>query len=347
MKKINCTLIFLFCLLESMAQDPNFSQFFHNPVYYNPANTGLDQGLRARTNFRNQWGPVPSKFNTVSFSIDAEAVSKTGLGLVAVANNEGEGKLRTMQAGLMYSYRPVETRNFRLQAGFGASFVQKRIDWSQFVFSDQLDEVFGNVNGTAFIAPQNDKVVYPDFNAGISARFNSGRAEEKGGKLTTTIGFSVHHLTEPRDAFISDGGRMPMKMVVHAHSNILSFNGVIYSPGAIFEKQLNLTTFQVGMNLYKNPVYAGFWFRNRSYNMNLRSYDSFIFNLGLNTFMHKTRRLKLCYSYDFTVSRLKTSSMGTHEFSMIMELNDVMVFKKIEQRNKRKQKSRFIECVDF
>ena len=164
---------------DVFGQDPNFSQFFHNPIYYNPANVALDNGLRVRGNVRNQWGPIPGRFNTGCFSMDAAGINKTGLGIIALSNNEGEGRLRTMQAGLMYSYRPVETKNFRLQAGFGASFVQKRIDWSRFVFSDQLDEVFGNVSATSFIPPGTDRVVYPDFNAGVSARFNSGKVEEK------------------------------------------------------------------------------------------------------------------------------------------------------------------------
>ncbi|MFN3343608.1 MAG: PorP/SprF family type IX secretion system membrane protein [Flavobacteriales bacterium] len=342
-------LVFALLLIHSdvFGQDPNFSQFFHNPIYYNPANVALDNGLRVRGNVRNQWGPIPGRFNTGCFSMDAAGINKTGLGIIALSNNEGEGRLRTMQAGLMYSYRPVETKNFRLQAGFGASFVQKRIDWSRFVFSDQLDEVFGNVNATSFIPPGTDRVVYPDFNAGVSARFNSGKVEEKGGKMTTTIGAGFHHLTRPKDAFISDGNRLPFKMVIHGHSNILSYNGVIYSPGFIYERQSNFTTFQVGINMYKNPVYAGFWFRNRNLNMQGKNYDSFVFVLGLNSFMAHQRRAKFCYSYDFTISRLKTSSFGTHEFSVVWELNDIVTFSRIEKNKRKRQKTRFLECVDF
>jgi type IX secretion system PorP/SprF family membrane protein len=247
----------------------------------------------------------------------------------------------------MYSYRPVETKNFRMQFGFGASFVQKRIDWTQFTFSDQLDEVFGPINSTSFVAPYGNQVMYPDFNAGITMRFNSGRVEASGGKMTTTIGASFHHMTQPRDAFINDNGRLPMRMVIHLNTNILSYNGVIYAPGFLYEKQSVLTTFQAGLNLYKNPIYAGFWFRNRSYNMGMKNYDSFIVNLGLNMHTSRSRRIKICYSFDYTMSRLKTASMGTHEVSMIFELDDVVTFKSIEQRSRKKQQTKFKECVEF
>ena len=342
-------LMFLLAVLLvkiSFAQDPNFSQFYNNSLYYNPGMTAIGNGLAMRMNYRNQWAPVAGKFNTFSFSLDAEAVGKTGLGFLASSDIAGEGKLRTQQIAGMYSYRPLETKRLIVQLGFGGAFVYKRVDWSQFVFSDNLDEVFGNVNSSAFVIPNTNTVMYPDFNAGATVRFNVGRFEAKDRKMTTTLGTSFHHLTQPRDAFIGDGERLPMKWLIHGQTNVL-LNGLVYSPAFIYEKQNEFSTFTVGMNMMKNPVFAGMWFRNRNAGMNFKSYDSFIFNLGINTLFNKSTRMRLTYSYDFTISRLKTASMGTHEISAVFEFDKVVVFKSIADKRSKKFKTQFKECVDF
>jgi hypothetical protein len=40
--------------VTTMGQDPNYTQFINNPVYYNPAYSGLYTGFRAGFSFRDQ-----------------------------------------------------------------------------------------------------------------------------------------------------------------------------------------------------------------------------------------------------------------------------------------------------
>ncbi|HLP11663.1 MAG TPA: PorP/SprF family type IX secretion system membrane protein [Flavobacteriales bacterium] len=331
---------------NARAQDPNFSQFYNNPIYYNPSMTAIGHGLAWRANARNLWGPVPGKFNTYSASVDAEALNKTGLGLIAYSDVAGEGMLRTQGAYIHYSYRPLETKRIIVQAGLSGGFIHKSIDWSQLNFSDQYDEVFGNVKPTAFVAPGYNNVMYPDFATGATVRFNAGKAESRDKKMTTTVGLSFHHLTRPKDAFISDGQRLPVKWLLHANTGIL-LNGLVYAPGFIFERQNKFQTFTIGANVMKSPVFAGLWFRNRSFNLGLKSYDSFIFNLGLNTLFNKTTRMRVTYGYDFTISRLKTSAMGTHELSIVFEFDDKVLFQSVKDKRRQKSKNKFKECVNF
>ncbi len=332
---------------KSWAQDPNFTQFFNNPIYYNPGMVALDDGMRFRSNYRNLWGQIPSKFNTFSMSLDAQAIGNTGLGIIAVADNEGEGRLRTSNVGGIYSYRPIETKNLKVQVGFSASFVQKRIDWQKLIFSDQLDQVYGNVNPTNFVPPANDRVFYPDFGTGAVVKFNLGYAADKKAKVTGTVGASFHHLTKPKDGFIRDGGRMPIKSVYHATFNFLGPNDIIYAPGFIYEKQSNIETFQIGFNTVKYPIYAGFWFRNKNFGFNGKRFDSFIFNLGLITPLNRYNRLRVCYSFDFTVSHLKTSSMGSHEIALVIEFDDKVLFEGVQARSKKRKRVKMKECVEF
>ncbi len=342
-------LIYIFLLVFTVniarSQDPNFTQFFNNHLYYNPGMTAINGGLHLSANYRNLWGPIPSKFNTSTFSADAEAINKIGLGVILLSDNEGEGRIKTNSASFSYSYRPLETRNIRVQLGASAGFVYKNIDYSYFVFSDQLDEVHGDIYGSQFVIPSQDNVMYPDFSAGAVVRFNNPNNRYKDYQAVTTVGFAMHHLTRPKDAFLGDQARLPRKLTLHANTHI-QWEGIVYAPGVIYEKQANMTTFQIGTNIMKYPIFTGFWFRNRNAKFQGRNYDSFIFNLGAYTRLGDVRA-KFTYSFDFTVSRLKTASMGSHEVSLVLNFDDVIIFKNMQKRANRKQSTRFLECVDY
>lgn len=347
-KNISILLAFLLVQLCSFGQDPNFSQFFMNEVYYNPALTGINDGLRLCTNYRNLWGPIPSKFNTGSVSIDGAGVNKMGLGLLASMDVEGEGKLRTTAVAGNYSYRVVELRNFRFQLGVQGQYVRKQIDWTQLVFSDQLDEVFGNVNSSQFLMPTQDITQYVDFGTGAALKFNAGGGSTGREKtMTGTFGVSVFHLAQPKDGFIGGGlGYLPRKLVIHGDLKIIS-PSVLYAPAFIYEKQSNMSTFQMGLNFSKLNMFAGAWFRNRSFAFHPQKFDSFIFNIGVSTKTKNNTRYRMGYSYDFTISRLQSSSFGTHEISLILEWTDKFLFAGRSNKKAQSAKYRFIPCTDY
>ena len=102
---------------NTYSQDPNFSQFYNNPIYYNPSMTAVNNGIAVRLNARSLWGPIPGRFNTFSFSAEAQTMYKMGLGIMAYSDVGGEALLRTAGGYVNYSYRPVDTKTlfFRLE----------------------------------------------------------------------------------------------------------------------------------------------------------------------------------------------------------------------------------------
>lgn len=331
-------------LFDTIAQDPNFSQFYSNPVYYNPAMTAIGKGYTFRANARNLWAPIPGKFNTFSAAFEGEIVNKLGIGVMGFSDVAGEGLLRTTGGYMSYAYRPVETKNFILQMGISAGLINKHIDWTRFTFSDQFDEVHGNVNPSSFVAPNYNSVLYPDFSTGMSARFNT--EQKKGNKafkrMVTTVGFAFHHLNQPKDAFILDKNYLPMKFNLHGNFSMLIGNN-IYSPGFIYEHQNEFETFTIGMSLVNKPISLGIWFRNRTYSMSAKSYDSFIFSAGTHLPLPRERNLRVTYSIDFTISRLRTSSFGSHELSLIYDLDNRYLMKNYRSK---KSKRRMYQCPD-
>lgn len=333
----NCIHIICFIIIftdVTWSQDPNFSQFYNCPTYYNPAMNAIGNGITLRGNSRLLWTPIPGSFNTYTAALEAEAINKTSLGVLAVSDVAGEAYLHTNGVYALYTYRPLETRNNLLQFGVSGGVMNKNIDKTKFVFSDQLDEVYGKTKPTAYTI-NNSSVVYPDFSAGTVYR-HSGSNNRKHIKHMETIGVGFHHLTRPKDAFISDNGRLPEKIVFHGNIQLLA-NNKVFSPSFIFEKQGDIQylfkkqsgfqTFTIGVELINSPLTFGIWYRNKSFSSKIKQYDSFIISTGLNIKTKGRSHCRINYSFDFTVSRLKTASYGSHEISLVIDLNGQILFR--------------------
>ena len=79
---------------EVRGQDPNFSQFFNTPTYFNPAFTGLNTGLKAGFTYRNQYPNLPVSFRSYLFTADLgerNLPGSGGLGLIVNSDNQGLG----------------------------------------------------------------------------------------------------------------------------------------------------------------------------------------------------------------------------------------------------------------
>lgn len=342
MKAFKLILLILLLCENAISQDANFSQFYNNPVYYNPAMTAIGKGYTYRAHARNLWAPVPGRFNTFTASFEGEVLSKLGFGVLGFSDVAGEGLLRTVGGYLSYSYRPIETKNFMLQFGASGGLINKTIDWSRFTFSDQYDEVYGLTKPSQFIAPSNS-VLYPDFSTGVAVRFNS-RNKNSGlyKRMISTMGLGVNHVNQPKDGFMKDNHYLPLKLVAHANFSFL-FGENLFSPGVIFEKQNEFTTFTAGLAVVNKPISVGVWFRNRTAAMSGNRYDSFIFTLGTHFPLPKERNLRVTYGIDFTMSKLRTSSFGSHELSLVYELDNRYILKGHHAKRKKK---RTYQCPD-
>ena len=123
------------------------------------------------------------------------------------------------------------------------------------------------------------------------------------------LGFSTHHLTEPKQSIFSEDYKLERKYTVNIGSHFpigyKSSNGEknwTVSPNLIFKKQgLNE---QLNIGIYgENGAYVlGFWYRdNQTYAVLVGA------KMGL---------IKIGYSYDINLSRLYIASSGSHEVSI-------------------------------
>ncbi|MFO8088051.1 MAG: PorP/SprF family type IX secretion system membrane protein [Bacteroidales bacterium] len=326
------------------AQDANFTQFYNNPIYYNPANAGITDGLEIRTAYRKLWPGIGGGFRNMTLSADvAEPAINGGIGLIVHSGDEG-GQVRESMAGLMYSYRLHLIRNkFYLQMGLQATAVEKRIHEDGLIFSDQLDPLHGNVYPTSFQGANYDQVVYPDFATGIAARFNIGEYATGHARTTHIVGLAFAHITQPDESFVGLESRRPLKTVVHAQS-VIPLNAHYrrndpkraLAPGIIYERQDMFQTVSTGLNIMLEPIYAGAWYRSNylvAENVNI---NAFVLLIGLTKELSPELKMNLGYSYDITTSKLSNATAGAHEITLSFSFNDYSFFRKYSPSLKRR-----------
>jgi len=308
MKKFILILLVLIFGLNVFAQDPEFTQYYANPIYLNPAFAGSAYGPRFAFNYRNQWPSISGGFVTYAASYDQHFdILSGGIGVQVMYDRAGDGELSTTMGSLMYSYMLRVNRKFAIKAGIQASLISKSIDFSKLLFGDQINPKLGFIYQTKEILPSSG--VYkinpvPDFSAGImgfSKKFYGGVA--------------VNHISEPMISFYQDNKSiLPMKITAHAGLLIPLDNNReprnYFSPNIMYQKQQNFTQFNIGAYYIKDYFVAGAWFRQTSEN-----FDALMILIGV-----KKESVKIGYSYDITFSDARFGAKGSHEISMIIEL---------------------------
>lgn len=301
------------------AQDPQFTQFYANPIYLNPAFAGTARCPRLIMNYRNEWPALSGTFVTYSVSYDQHIDGlQGGMGLYILQDQAGEGTVNTTSGNLMYSYRLNVNRSFSLKAGFQAGYMQKKVDWEKLTFGDMIDPRYGFIYETKE-TQVSDTRGNLDLSAGVL-----GFSKQYFG------GLAVHHLTQPKEGFVDQNlAKLPMKITAHAGAIIPidETDEANISPNILYQKQQDFWQLNLGIYINKGPIVGGLWYRQAEKNS-----DAFIALVGFQQGM-----IKFGYSYDVTLSKLSNASAGSHEFSFALQF----------ECRPKKRKFRAISCPSF
>lgn len=296
MKKLYSYLMLLLSLMTlstAKAQDAEFTQFYANPLYLNPALAGSNICPRVCINYRNQWPAISGTYVTTSASVDRFVYGiKSGIGILVTSDQAGGGTLKTNNFSAIYSKQIRITREFAINAGFQGTYGEKSIDWSKLTFGDQIDDRRGFIHATKEMQGRSKKS-FADFSAGLvgfSKRF--------------FVGAAVHHLTQPDEGLIGNS-KLPVKFTGHAGA-VIPVGGkdseASISPNVLYQQQQDFRQLNLGVYFTKGALVGGLWYRNQ---------DSFIVLLGIQKGIFKAG-----YSYDVTVSKLTNATAGSHELSI-------------------------------
>jgi type IX secretion system PorP/SprF family membrane protein len=164
------SIILLMQLSTFVAQEIQFTQFYAAPQFLNPAFTGLTYEHRFTANYRNQWPGIKRAFTTSMAAYDYNISNlNSGIGGFVIYDRAGTSNLLTQQQGLNFAYRFKVNKYSELRLGMVMAMSQKRLDYTNLIFNDQL--AAGSGSGSSKDALAIEKINYLD--VGCGALFNT------------------------------------------------------------------------------------------------------------------------------------------------------------------------------
>lgn len=315
-KKYFGGILFFLVTFVSPAQDIQYSQFYANVLYLNPAFAGNANALRGIFHQRLQWPALDAKYITSHVSVDTYFSDiNSGVGLMIYKDWQGSNTLSSMETALQYAYELHLTRKHSFRAGLQVSYVSRFVDYSVLSFPDQYSQ-----NG--YLGPQTnqpthlDNVRYVDFTSGgIFYSHNYW------------VGLAYAHMSQPNQSFLNEESRLPYKLDFTAGYRIdiekkttineLNQGRDIYlTPTVHYKSQGKSDQLDLGVYFLYDQLITGLWYRGlplaKQYRSGLQNNESVVAIVGW-----KINRLSMSYSYDFTVSKLvRANTGGSHEINI-------------------------------
>lgn len=345
MRRLALTLLFGLTIWVTQAQDPQFSQFYANPLYLNPAFAGGALAPRVMMNYRNQWPGLAANYVTTSFGVDHYfANANSGVGLLFVNDSQGTGSLRTSEVSGQYAYQLKFNENLALRMGLQGTYANRRANLSDLTFGDQYTNR-GFIPNSSTLDPLaangSPSIGYMSFSTGLLLYSDK-----------YWVGVSAHHINRPEQAFfqVGDGTRLPIKGSLHAGLNI-PFGGYTglgdewdrektITPAINYKFQGKYDQLDLGVYLTYSPIVLGLWYRGlpiKKYVANISNRESIIALIG-----YRQDKFSFGYSYDITVSSLGLPSGGSHEISLAYTFDY-----EPSPRHRRTKKDKQLSCPKF
>ncbi len=287
-------------------QDPEFSQFYANPLYLNPAFAGTSALPRVVTNYRNQWPNQGNTYVTYNLTYDKFVNSiRSGVGFRMMYDRELNGVINSINTSVMYAYHIKVSDRLFFTMALEAGFNYKQFNTSGLIFPGMIDQGTGTITGTYPLPFEDGKKIFPDFSFGLA-----------GQKDDVYFGIALHHLTQPDQSVIEGDqvGRLPFKFTLHVgakghefHHGLISKNFTL-SPNLVYRQQGSFKQINAGIYMLEDWLTFGVWYRN---NLSLRP-DAIIAMIGI-----QKPKFQIGYSFDFSLSNITAYSYGSHEISLV------------------------------
>ncbi len=282
-------------------QDPQFSQHMFAKLAFNPAYAGANGAYCGTLLYRNQWTGFGGEPKTMLFTADAAFDEiHGGVGLTVISDQLGFDKNLSLRAA--YAYR-TDLGDGKLAIGADFGLMQKSIDGSKFVFNQSGDQSIptGNVSGGTF-------------DMGLGLYYNTDKL---------FVGGSASHLTAGEIKYSNIKTKLARHYFLQAGYNVDLTSSLTLKPSILMKTDAASTQLDVNANLLINNKYwAG---------LSYRLQDAIVIMVG----MEIIPNLKFGYSYDLTLSDIKTYSSGTHEVMLGYCFKPVKVIHRQFHRNVR------------
>ncbi|MDA3953302.1 MAG: PorP/SprF family type IX secretion system membrane protein [Bacteroidales bacterium] len=315
-------IIMILSVYKAYCQDVEFSQYYANPLYLNPAFAGSDEFARVSLNYRTILPTSFGDYSTYSASFDKyyEALSG-GIGFQIMNDKQAQGVISDLGFSLLYSYHTQLKKRWSLATGFRIGYNIKTLNSSGLVYPDMIDPVNG-ISNSGMESELYQKSLYFDFSFGMLTWYENYFG-----------GITIDHITKPQISLGSDDpGPIERKYTIHGGMEIPFYNNLrrvhmTMSPNLIFQMQGASSKLNLGVYLNKNFITSGVWLKTNT-NFNLTG--------CVLMFGYLTDYSTFSYSYDvpFYLGDLSGIISGGHEVTFL--------YKFMYKRKRKKMKA--IKC---
>lgn len=305
MKKIFTALTVAFAAMTSVSfaqQDPQFTQFMHSNLIYNPGYAGTSEAICSNVLYRQQWVNFPGAPRTGLLSFDMPIGQlPLAVGLNVMNDQIGFSKTLFARLALAWNYRPFGGPGV-LGLGIDVGILQQQF------------------NGT-WITPdgpgQRDASI-PDYQSGSITAPNAGL-----NKITYDIGFGAFYsiankmyvgISSTHLAAQDIKSADSVKYQLARHYYIVGGYTFDLSPVHAISPNIKVKSDGASTQLDVNLTYTfnrTFWV-----GVSYRMQDAIAPMLGYKFQNGTLKGLKAGYSYDLTMSKIKGYSSGTHEIML-------------------------------
>ena len=306
-RRLSYFIILQLLAIRVIAQDPQFSQFYANPLYLGPSFAGAVEGSRLAAQYRTQWWNLETPYRTYSLSYDHYfSTFNSGVGFLFLKDVAGSGDLGLTRLTLNYSYNFQVFNVWHIRPGISFSYIEEGVDYGKLKF---IDDVLSSSQGDG---PTGSTVPDPiknnsDIDAGASALIYTKKL---------WIGSTVDHLLTPDVGLYSVNEPIPIKVSLyggyefHRRGKLLRPSDETMTFAFLYKQQQDIRQLDLGVYWHHYPIVLGVWYRGIPI-VNSQIGDAVIFMAGI-----KTRNLNIGYSYDLTISSLLPETKGSHEISL-------------------------------
>jgi len=276
-------------------QDPQFTNFMHSKLIYNPGYAGTSDAICGVIQYRQQWVNFPGAPKTGLLSFDMP-LGDLPLGIGLNVMNDQIGPIKSTFARLAVAYNKKINAG-TLGVGIDGGIVQLSASENWIVPEPgKVDNTIPGNYTSGTVDYSNAKLNKLSYDLGFGAFYNMPNK--------FYVGLSSTHLTAQD---LKAGGNVQYNVARHYYlvagyqfdinpDNAVTPNIKVKSDAATTQVDINLTY------MYRNMFWIGATYRLE---------DAIAPMLGVK--LLKDKNLKIGYSYDYTTSKVKGYTSGTHE----------------------------------
>ncbi len=297
MRRFTLILLYFVIMLPVFSQSNiRLNDFWSNTYYINPGSINDDYHAAFSLAARKQWLGFPGSPNTIfaAGTLYTEKI-QTQYGLKVYADQIGYNTITNFS--LSYSYSAYLNRQWQLNMGISAAFQSLSYDKSEVsmmtaddpaLYENMLQE--NNYNADAGV-----ELIGKSWRFGVSSlNLLTIFYDENLQQINTSYLYAIYHKKTENPIELEYG-----------------VCGVKYDD--FYQMECNITTyFKLGQE--SDVFHAGLFYRTQS-------------EMGVLLGCNLTESIRLGYSYDFNVSGISRSSIGTHELLLSYSMNKIK-FKK-------------------